>query len=135
MAGYALGRFLQLLALLLVISILTFVLMRGLLGDPIVLILGPDASVDQATIARMRHDMGFDQPLPVQYLNWLEQAVTGDFGRSLRTPISVHDALLSRLPVTLELSIEALVLALLLAIPLGIQAALRPGSRMDVSLS
>jgi peptide/nickel transport system permease protein len=135
MTGYIVRRFLQLLLLLLVVSLLTFVLMRGLLGDPILLILGPDASVDQATITRMRHEMGYDQPLPIQYLNWLEQAATGDFGRSLRSPISVHDALVARVPVTLELSIEALMLALLLAIPVGIQAALRPGSRMDVALS
>ena len=135
MTGYALRRFLQLLLLLLVVSVLSFVLMRGLVGDPILLILGPDASVDQATIARMRHDLGFDLPLPVQYLNWLEQAATGDFGRSLRTPISVRDALVARLPVTLELSIEALGLALLLAVPIGVQAALRPGSRIDVALS
>ena len=135
MSGYVLRRFLQLLLLLLVVSLLSFVLMRGLVGDPVLLILGPDASVDQATVTRMRHDMGFDLPLPVQYLNWLQQAATGDFGRSLRTPISVHDALVARLPVTVELSIEALGLALLLAVPIGVQAALRPGSRMDVALS
>ena len=135
MTGYIVQRFFQLLLLLLVVSLLTFILMRGLLGDPILLILGPDASVDQATISRMRHELGFDQPLPVQYLDWLEHAATGDFGRSLRTPLSVHDALLSRLPVTLELSIEALTLALLLAVPVGVLAALRPGSRLDVALS
>ena len=135
MTGYIVQRFLQLLLLLLVVSLLTFILMRGLLGDPILLILGPDASVDQATIGRMRHELGFDQPLPVQYLDWLEHAATGDFGRSLRTPLSVHDALLSRLPVTLELSIEALTLALLLAVPVGVLAALHPGSRLDVALS
>jgi peptide/nickel transport system permease protein len=135
MTGFIVQRFLQLLLLLLVVSLLTFILMRGLLADPILLILGPDASVDQATISRMRHELGFDQPLPVQYLDWLEHAATGDFGRSLRTPLSVHDALLSRLPVTLELSIEALTLALLLAVPVGVLAALRPGSRLDVALS
>jgi peptide/nickel transport system permease protein len=135
MTHYVVGRFFQLLLLLLVVSLLTFVLMRGLLGDPILLILGPDASVDQATINRMRHDLGFDQPLPVQYLDWLEHAATGDFGRSLRTPMTVHDALLARLPVTLELSIEALTLAFLLAIPIGVLAAMRPGSRVDVALS
>lgn len=135
MPGYVLRRFLQLVLLLVVVSLLSFVLMRGLVGDPVLLILGPDASVDQATITRMRHEMGFDLPLPVQYLNWLQQAATGDFGRSLRTPISVHDTLVARLPVTLELSIEALALALLLAVPIGIRAALRPGSRMDVALS
>src|SRR5215831_18103716 len=135
MTGYIVQRFLQLLLLLLVVSLLTFILMRGLLGDPILLILGPDASVDQATISRLRHDLGFDQPLPVQYWNWLQHAATGDFGRSLRTPMSVHDALVSRLPVTLELSIGALTLAFLLAVPIGVLAALRPGSRLDVTLS
>src|SRR5439155_26177244 len=65
----------------------------------------------------------------------LRRAAVGDFGRSLRSRIAVHDALVSRLPVTLELSIEALAVALVLAIPIGIQAALRPGSRLDVALS
>jgi len=135
MTSYAVGRFVQLLLLLVVVSLLTFILMRGLLGDPILLILGPDASVDEATVSRMRHDLGFDQPLPVQYWNWLQHAATGDFGRSLRTPMSVHDALAARLPVTLELSIAALTLAFLLAVPIGVLAALRPGSRLDVTLS
>jgi len=135
MATYVIRRAIQLLALLVIVSLLTFVLMRGLLGDPVLLILGPDASVDQATVQRLRHDLLLDEPLPVQYLDWLRHAAVGDFGRSLRSPITVHDALLSRLPVTLELSIEALALALLLAVPMGIQAALRPGSRLDVALS
>jgi peptide/nickel transport system permease protein len=125
----------QLLALLVIISMLTFVLMRVLLGDPVLMILGPDASVDQAALDRLRHELLLDQPLPVQYVDWLRHAVVGDFGRSLRTPIAVHAALLSRLPVTLELSIEALAVALLFAVPIGIQAALRPGSRLDVALS
>jgi peptide/nickel transport system permease protein len=134
-AAYIVARFVQLLGLLVIISLLTFVLMRGLLGDPVLLILGPDASVDQATVQRLRHELLLDEPVPVQYLDWLRRAVVGDFGRSLRSPITVHDALLGRLPVTLELSIEALGVALLLAIPIGIQAALRPGSRLDVALS
>jgi peptide/nickel transport system permease protein len=135
MATYGIRRAIQLLALLVIVSLLTFVLMRGLLGDPVLLILGPDASVDQATVQRLRHDLLLDEPLPVQYLDWLRHASVGDFGRSLRSPITVHDALLSRLPVTLELSVEALALALLLAVPMGTQAALRPGSRLDVALS
>src|SRR5207302_1475185 len=127
MATYCARRGLQLLVLLVVISLLTFVLMRGLLGDPILLILGPDSSADQATIDRMRHDLGLDRPLPIQYLDWLQRAAVGDFGRSLRSPITVHDSLFVRLPVTLELTFESLGLALILAVPIGIQAALRPG--------
>jgi peptide/nickel transport system permease protein len=83
----------------------------------------------------LRHDLLLDQPLPVQYADWLRHAVVGDFGRSLRSPVNVQDSLLSRLPITLELSIEALAVALLFAVPIGIQAALRPGSRLDVGLS
>src|SRR6266851_7401459 len=135
MAAYIVARLVQLGALLVIISLLTFVLMRGLLGDPVLLILGPDASVDQATVQRLRHELLLDEPLPIQYVEWLRHAAVGDFGRSLRSPITVHDALLPRLPVTLERSIEALGVALLLAIPIGVQAALRPGSRLDVALS
>ena len=135
MTAYFVARLVQLVALLVIVSLLTFVLMRVLLGDPVLMILGPDASVDQATVDRLRHELRLDQPLPIQYADWLRHAVVGDFGRSLRTPISVQTALLSRIPVTLELSIEALIVALLVAIPIGIQAALRPGSRLDVGLS
>ncbi len=116
MAAYIVARLVQLGALLVIISLLTFVLMRGLLGDPVLLILGPDASVDQATVQRLRHELLLDEPLPIQYGEWLRHAAVGDFGRSLRSPITVHDALL-------------------LAIPIGVQAALRPGSRLDVALS
>jgi peptide/nickel transport system permease protein len=134
-AAYVVARVVQLLALLIVISLLTFVLMRGLLGDPVLMILGPDASVNEATVQQLRHELLLDQPLPLQYFEWFRRAATGDFGRSLRSPITVHDALFGRLPVTLELSLEALAVALLFAIPIGIQAALRPGSRLDVAFS
>jgi peptide/nickel transport system permease protein len=133
--AYIVARLLQLLGLLIIVSLLTFVLMRVLLGDPVLMILGPDASVDQAAVERLRHELLLDQPLPIQYLDWLRHAAVGDFGRSLRTPISVQAAVVSRLPVTLELSIAALAVALLFAVPIGIQAALRPGSRLDVGLS
>ena len=135
MTAYIVARLLQLLGLLIIVSLLTFVLMRVLLGDPVLMILGPDASVDQAAVERLRHELLLDQPLPIQYLDWLRHAAVGDFGRSLRTPISVQAAVVSRLPVTLELSIAALAVALLFAVPIGIQAALRPGSRLDVGLS
>jgi len=66
MAAYIVARLVQLGALLVIISLLTFVLMPGLLGDPVLLILGPDASVDQATVQRLRHELLLDEPLPIQ---------------------------------------------------------------------
>ncbi|HYY88092.1 MAG TPA: ABC transporter permease [Chloroflexota bacterium] len=134
MSVFVLRRLPQLLLLLLIVSLLTFFLMRGLVGDPVVLILGRDASVDEATVQRIRQQLLLDQPLPVQYLDWLRHAAVGDFGRSLRSPITVHDALVARLPVTLELAVLALTVALLIAVPLGIQAARHPGSRLDLAV-
>src|SRR5438067_5776782 len=85
MAAYIVARLVQLFALLVIVSLLTFVLMRVLLGDPVLMILGPDASVDQAAVQRLRHDLLLDQPLPIQYADWLRHAAVGDFGRSLRS--------------------------------------------------
>jgi peptide/nickel transport system permease protein len=133
-AAYLTRRGAQLVALLVIVSLLTFVLMRGLLGDPVLLILGPDASVDEATVQRLRHELLLDQPLPVQYLDWLRHAAVGDFGRSLRSPITVRDALVARLPVTLELALLSLGVALAIALPIGVQAARRPGSRLDLAI-
>ncbi len=135
MGRYLTRRFVQTLILLLLTSALTFGLMSAVVGDPVLLILGSESSADQATIARMRIQLGLNEPLPVQYADWLRHAVTGDLGRSFRSPISVREALLLRLPVTAELTAMALVLAITLAIPLGVLAALRPGSRLDVALS
>src|SRR5207237_3522804 len=98
MAAYIVARLVQLFALLIIISLLTFVLMRGLLGDPVLMILGPEASVNEATVQQLRHELLLDQPLPVQYFEWFRRATIGDFGRSLRSPITVHDALLGRVP-------------------------------------
>ncbi len=135
MGRYLAGRLLQTVILLLVTSGLTFVLMSAVVGDPVLLILGSESSADEATIQRLRTQLHLDRPLIVQYGDWLGHAVTGDLGRSFRTPVPVREALLSRLPVTLELTILALVLAIALAVPIGVFAALRPGARLDVALS
>jgi peptide/nickel transport system permease protein len=132
---YVLRRLIGTLPVLLVISIGTFALMSLILGDPVLLILGQDAAVDQATIERMRSELGLDRPLPVQYLDWLRHVVVGDFGRSMRSPLPVSESVLARLPVTFELTFLALSLAIILALPLGIAAALRPGSRFDLAVS
>ncbi len=95
MAAYVVARVVQLLGLLIIVSLLSFVLMRGLLGDPVLMILGPDASASEATVQQLRRELQLDQPLPVQYIEWFRRSATGDFGRSLRTPMTVHDALLA----------------------------------------
>jgi peptide/nickel transport system permease protein len=132
---YALRRLVATLPVLFVISIGTFALMSLVLGDPVLLILGQDAAVDEATIERVREEMGLNRPLPVQYLDWLRHVAVGDFGRSHRSPEVVSEAVLARLPVTLQLTAMALLLAIIIAVPLGVMAALRPGSRFDLGIS
>jgi peptide/nickel transport system permease protein len=135
MGRFILRRLLSMLVVLLVISIATFGLMSAVLGDPALLILGPEGAADEATLERIRTDLGVDRPIVVQYFDWLRHVVTGDLGRSFRSPMMVREAIIARLPVTIQLTLMALALALAAAIPLGIAAALRPGSRLDVGIS
>src|ERR1700686_2490737 len=83
------------------ISALLFFSVSGLLGSPAALMLGEDAS--RQALAELNASMGFDQPLYVQYLHWMGDAMHGDFGRSYTTQQSVADAILPRIPVTAEL--------------------------------
>lgn len=132
---YLLRRLISLLPVLFFVSVSTFLLMTLVIGDPVLLILGQDASVDEATIERMREDLGLNRPLPIQYLDWLRHVLTGDFGRSFRLPETVTEAVVARLPVTLQLTAMALLVATIVAIPLGVIAALKPGSRIDLIIS
>ncbi len=135
MLRYIAGRLGLAVVLLFVISLVTFALMSLVIGDPVYAILGPEASADQFTIERLRQELQVDRPLPVRYLDWLGHAVTGDLGRSFRQPIPVRDAVVARLPVTLELTAFAILVAVLVAVPFGTFAALRAGGRIDVALS
>ncbi|TKJ24830.1 ABC transporter permease [Blastococcus sp. CCUG 61487] len=131
---YVLSRIPSLLATLLAVSVLTFLLTSLLPGDPALQILGAENATPEA-IAAVRAELGLDDPMPVRYLNWLGDALTGDFGRSYRTNEPVADAIIDRLPVTAEIGILAIVIALLLAIPLGILSAYKAGSRIDRAIS
>lgn len=135
MLRYIAGRLGLAVILLFVISLVTFALMSVVIGDPVYAILGPESSADQVTIERLRSELQLDRPLPVRYLDWLGHAVTGDLGRSFRQPIQVRDAVLARLPVTLELTAFAILVAVLVAVPFGTVAALRAGGRVDMALS
>jgi peptide/nickel transport system permease protein len=121
----------MMVATLLVVSFLTFLLTSLLKGDPAVVILGPEGAKDPAAVAAVREDLHLDDPLPVRYVNWLGDAVTGDLGRSYRTGQEVTDAISERLPVTVEVGGLAIVLALATAIPLGTLSAFRAGGLAD----
>ena len=92
-------------------------------GDPVAFMVGPDATLEDR--ARLRADLGLDQPFPMQFAHFVDNAARGDFGWSLRQGRPVSALLKERLPATLELSIAAALLALVVGIPLGVYTALK----------
>ena len=94
MLRYIVRRLLQSIPVLVLISVATFVLMRVVIGDPIQLILGNEANGNAQTVERLRHQLGLDRPLPVQYIDWVGHLLTGDFGRSMRMPMPVSKLIL-----------------------------------------
>src|SRR3712207_2323410 len=131
---YVLRRLPSLLATVFAVSLLTFLTTSLLPGDPALLILGAENATPEA-IAAVRADLGLDDPLPVRYLAWVGDALTGDFGRSYRTSESVSSAIADRLPVTAEIGVLAILIALAIAIPVGILSAYRAGTRTDKLIS
>jgi peptide/nickel transport system permease protein len=111
------------------VIVVTFLLTRALPGDPAVYFAGP-AATEQA-IAEIRHQLGFDRSLPVQFLDYVDRLAHGDLGTSLTTGQPVMSDLLARLPASAELTLLGLVLAVAIAVPLGIAAAMRAGSLLD----
>lgn len=122
-----------LIGTLLAVSFCTFMLVGLLPGDPAVLILG--AGVSPEAIVALRLEMGLDRPLLIRYLDWLGSALTGDLGRSPMTGELVMDAILERLPVTVQLGLMAIVIALVMAIPLAMLSASFAGSKLDRVIS
>jgi len=110
-------------ATLFFVSGLVFVVVRVLPGDPALIIIGPEGS--PAAAARLREALGLNRPLPVQYVEWLARALRGDLGVSLQYDVPVGRLILSRLPVTLPLTLMAAVLMTGVALPLGLYAAWR----------
>src|SRR5260370_12094460 len=108
------------------VIVVTFLLPRALPGDPAAYFAGVAAT--QQAIEEIRHMMGFDRSLPVQFLDYLQQLAHGDLGTSLSTGQPVLSELVTRLPASAELTLCALSLSVAIALPLGILAAMRPGS-------
>ena len=129
MIKFLLTRLITTLPVLLIVTFVVFGLVLLIPGDPAVTIAGPDATVEQ--VAAVRERLGLNDPVLVQYWNWLVAAVQGDLGTSLFTSRPVATSIADSLPVTLALTAAAVLVSLLIAIPLAIVAALRQGSWID----
>jgi ABC-type dipeptide/oligopeptide/nickel transport system permease component len=111
------------------VVIVTFLLTRVLPGDPAVYFAGPSAT--EQSIEEVRHQLGLDRSLPVQFVQYVRDLAHGDFGMSLTTGQPVRQELLERLPASAELVLCGLLLAIVVAVPLGVLAAVRQGSLID----
>jgi peptide/nickel transport system permease protein len=128
MRSFLIRRFFHAVLVLAGISLIVF-LMLHLTGDPVALMMPLDAKAED--VAALREQMGFNDPLAVQYGRFLARAVRGDFGRSFRSQEPALDLLWERMPATLELAVAAMVLALAVALPAGIAAAKYRNSWVD----
>ena len=133
MRTYVLKRLLLIVPTLLGVASLVFVIMRAIPGDVTLLILGGDQAgrIDPTQIAALRHQLGLDQPLLVQFGHWLWGVLRFDFGTSLWTGQPVLQELWIRLPLSLELALLASLVSVLIAIPLGMLAAVKQDTWVD----
>lgn len=130
MLRYVLRRLAWTVLILLLITVITFVLSRVVPANPVAMAAGLGASTEQ--VAEVRRVMGLDEPLPVQYVRYMQGLARLDFGASIRTQRAVGQDLRVFLPATFELVGVSFTLYMLIAIPLGVLAALRTGGFIDV---
>ncbi len=124
MKAYILRRLLHLIPVLFLTSVIVFLLIYLIPGDPAQTILGPDARPEQ--LKAVRQEMGLDKPLPVQYVIWLGRALRGNLGKSFINDYPTLQLILMKLPVTLDLTVASFLVALAISLPLGVLSAIRP---------
>lgn len=127
---YLLRRLVLTIPVLIGVSIIVFTIMHVIPGDPVrLLFAGTGATEEQ--VQAMRHELGLDRPLVVQYLDYVAKAVRGDFGQSLHFKQPVLELVLERMPATIELALASLFIALVIAFPIGILSALKRHTIID----
>jgi peptide/nickel transport system permease protein len=129
MREYIIKRLLQMIPTILIITLVVFVMMQAIPGDPIITLLGD--AYDEADAEELRKEYGLDKPVMVQYLVWLGKLVQGDWGVSILSSREVLNDVLMRLPITVELVVLAMIVALVIAVPAGIIAAVRQNTWGD----
>lgn len=133
MYTYLIRRLLTSILVLFGVSVLVFSIIHLVPGDAVTAILGRQ-KVSAERVAKLRAQLGLDDPIPVQYARYLGDALRGDLGESIRNYVPVSTAILEQLPSTVALAMAALAIALVLGFALGITAALRQGSWLDTTL-
>ncbi len=133
MGRYLIRRIILMAPTILIVTFLVFLLLFLSPGDPVLMLVPIDeiAGMTDEEMDRLRHKLGLDRPIYVQYADWLFHVFQGDLGRSIHMRRPVVDLLAARFPVTLELALLSVLVASIIAIPIGVYAAVKPGSVGD----
>jgi oligopeptide transport system permease protein len=130
MGRYVARRLLQMIPVFLGATLIIFMMVYTLPGDPVRLLWG-DQTVDPAQIAQKRHELGLDLPLWQQYVNYMFGLLQGDFGEQISTGRPVSEILANALPVTLRLTVIAVTLVIAIGVPMGVFSGLKIGKLVD----
>jgi peptide/nickel transport system permease protein len=132
MAAYLLKRIVILLLTLILVSIVIFLVLMVIPGDPAQIILGVHATPE--TLEKLRHQLGLDRPVAIRYLSYMKNLAMGDMGQSIHYDISIRSLILSRLQVTFPLALLSMVFAIFLSIPMGTYSSLHRNRMGDYGL-
>jgi peptide/nickel transport system permease protein len=137
MQTFIIRRLLQIVLVLLVVTMLVFLLVRLLPGDPILMYMSAQNMeiLSQEQIDVIRHEVGIDRNLAVQYIDWLGSALRGDLGKSIINRSDVADEIIRRLPISMYLAGIAFIISIVVGIPLGVISAVRRGTWLDSILT
>ncbi len=133
LAGYLVKRLIGIFLTVIGVITILFILLHAIPGDPARVIAGLMASEED--VERIRHQLGLDQPIYIQYFTYLYRLLTLDLGISARTQAPVIDEVMARLPNTIILAVVSLVMSIVIGIPLGILAALRRNTAIDMAVT
>jgi peptide/nickel transport system permease protein len=128
---YILRRLLLMIPVAFLVTVAVFVLVRLSPADPVLAFAGEER--DPVALAEIRKELGLDQPMPVQYVAWMSRVVQGDLGRSFLTKQEVRQAIVERLPATLELGAAALLISVSVALTVGVVSAIKRNSFIDLA--
>ncbi|NGQ97137.1 ABC transporter permease [Brevibacillus sp. SYP-B805] len=132
MLVFIIRRILQMIPVLLGVTLVVFLIMQMVPGDPAVLLAGEGATPEK--IAEVRHQLGLDKPLALQYLNYVKDVAQGDLGESIRTNRPVLSEIMTRLPVTIELAAASILITIVLGVFAGVVSATKQYTVADISL-
>ncbi len=137
MGTYLLRRCVQALFIILLVTIIVFLIMRLLPGDPILMLVTSSQaeSATQEQIVALRQEFGLDKPLVMQYFNWFAGLLQGDLGKSIIQRTPVGQEIVRRLPITLHLGLVAFIISTIVGIPAGIICAVRRGTWLDTGVT